>query len=164
MKPYHNALEDLKSNRSIQLLEKNKFAHLACHSGEEIYLVPISYYFAKGYLYSHSRPGHKIDLMRRNPNVCIQVEEVEDFFHWKSVVAWGRFEELKGDEATLAMRQLIQKFAGDEKRRSELEIDFAAQLESAVIYRVKIERITGRYEDGEHDESLDTLDFEAVSF
>ena len=62
------------------------------------------------------------------------------------------------------MRRLIQNFLGDEKRRSELEIDFAAQLVSAIIYRVKIDRITGRYEDGERDDSLDTINFEAVSF
>lgn len=164
MKPYHNPIENLKSNRSVQLLERNKFAHLACHSGNDIYLVPISYFFEDGYLYSHSRQGHKIDMMRNNPNVCIQVEEVQDFFHWKSVVAWGHFEELKDDEATFAMRRLIQNFVNNEKRKSELEIDFAAQLESAIIYRVKIDRITGRYEDGEHDDSLDDINFDTVSF
>lgn len=146
MKPNHGEIESLNTKENIELIERNQFAHLACHSRDEVYLVPISYYYEDGYIYSHSKPGHKIDLMRKNPNVCFQVEEVKDFFHWKSVVLWGRFEELFGDQATVAMRQLIHRFAGDEKRRSELEIDFAAQLESSIIYRIKIEKFTGRGE------------------
>lgn len=147
MKPYHGEIAELNSADNIKLLERNKFAHLACHVKDDIFLVPISYVFADGYIYSHSKPGHKVEMMRKNPKVCFQVEEVQDFFHWKSVVAWGEFEELKGDAATTAMRLLIQKFVGNEKRRSELEIDFAAQLESAIIYRIKVEKSTGRFED-----------------
>lgn len=146
MKPNHGEIESLKSQENIKLLERNKFAHLACHNSQEVYLVPISYVFSDGYIYSHSKPGHKIDLMRKNPEVCFQVEEVQDFFHWKSVVLWGKFEELYGDDATRAMRHLIREFTRDEKRKSELEIDFAAQLESSIMCRIKIEKSTGRAE------------------
>lgn len=149
MKPNHGEIESLNSRENIQLLERNTFAHLACHNSKEVYLVPISYIFEDGYIYSHSKPGHKIDIMRKNPEVCFQVEEVQDFFHWKSVVLWGRFEELFGDAATIAMRRLIQEFTKDEKRRSELEVDFATQLESSIIYRIKVEKSTGRAE-GSH--------------
>lgn len=149
MKPSHGEIESLNPQENMQLIERNHFAHLACHSSKEVYLVPISYIFEDGAIYSHSKPGHKIDIMRKNPEVCFQVEEVQDFFHWKSVVLWGRFEELFGDEATRIMRRLIQKFAGDVKRRSDLEVDFAAQLESSIMYRIKIEKFTGRAE-GSH--------------
>lgn len=149
MKPNHGEIESLSSRENISLIERNKFAHLACHNKDEVYLVPISYVFIDGYIYSHSKPGHKIDLMRKNPNVCFQVEEVTDFFHWKSVVLWGKFEELFGDAATNAMRRLIREFSSDDKRRSELEIDFAAQLESSIMYRIKIDKTTGRAE-GSH--------------
>ena len=147
MKPQHGEIAALNTVDNIKLLERNRFAHLACHVKDDIFLVPISYVFADGYIYSHSKPGHKVEMMRKNPKVCFQVEEVQDFFHWKSVVAWGDFEELKGDAATTAMRLLLHKFYENEKRRSELEIDFAAQLESAIIYRIKINKSTGRFED-----------------
>lgn len=146
MKPHHGEIAALNSTDNIKLLARNRFAHLACHVKDDIFLVPISYVFEDGYIYSHSKPGHKVEMMRKNPKVCFQVEEVQDFFHWKSVVAWGTFEELKGDAATVAMRLLLSKFVGSEKRRSELEIDFAAQLESAIIYRIKVEKSTGRFE------------------
>lgn len=148
MKPHHGKIEALKSVDCIRLLERSRFGHLACKAKDDIYLVPITFAFEDGYLYSHSKLGKKIEMMRKNPHVCIQAEEVQDFFRWKSVIAWGRFEELKGTDATTAMRILIQKVTEKEPdtRRSELEVDFAALIESAIIYRIKIERSTGRYE------------------
>lgn len=148
MKPHHGEIKSLNSAESIKLLEQNRFGHLACHTKDDIYIVPITYAFEDGCIYSHSKLGKKIEMMRKNPQVCIQVEEVRDFFRWKSVIAWGRFEELKGDKATIAMRRLIQNVAEKENniRRSELEIDLSAQLEAAIIFQIKIERSTGRCE------------------
>lgn len=148
MKPHHGEIKNLNSEDCHKLLQRNRFGHLACHVKDDIYLVPITYTFEDGYIYSHSRLGQKIQMMRKNPHVCVQVEEVDDFFRWKSVIVWGRFEELKDDEAKIAMRRLIQNVAvsADGNRRSELETDFAALLEMAIIYRIKIERSTGRYE------------------
>lgn len=148
MKPHHGEIKNLNSAESIKLLERNRFGHLACHVKDGIYLVPITYAFEDGYIYSHSKLGQKIKMMRKSPQVCVQVEEVQDFFRWKSVIAWGTFEELKGDDAKIAMRRLIQKVTIGERnnRKSELETDFAALLEMAVIYRIKIEHSTGRYE------------------
>ena len=146
MKPYHGELDNLYPNESLSLLEEKQFAHLACHAGHEIYLVPISYVYSDQSIYSHSKPGRKIDLMRKNPKVCLQVEDIKDFFHWKSVIVWGRYEELKGDQANRAMRLLLQKFREQNKRHSSLELDFSAQLESAIIYQIHIEKMTSRSE------------------
>ena len=148
MKPHHGVIVPLSSADIIKFLEKGRFGHLACHVKDDIYIVPITYVFEDGYIYSHSRLGKKIEMMRRNPRICIQVEEVEDFFRWKSVIAWGQYEELKGDKATIAMRRLIHKMAekGTDSRRSELEVDITAQLESAIIFQIKVEKSSGRCE------------------
>lgn len=148
MKPHHGEIKPLSSTETIQLLEKNRFGHLACHANDEIYLVPITFAFEEGYIYSHSKLGKKIEMMRRSPQVCVQVEEVENFFRWKSAIVWGRFEELKGDMATIAMRRLIKKVAEKEidSRRSDLEVDLSALLESAIIFQIKVEKSTGRCE------------------
>lgn len=148
MKPHHGDIKILSEVESRKLLETARFGHLACHLKEELYFIPLTFAFEDGYLYSHSRLGKKIKIMRKNPQVCVQVEEIEDFFRWKSVIAWGQFEELNGDEVSIAMRRLIKGLIEKEtdKRRSDLEIDIAAQLESAIIYRIKVEKITGRCE------------------
>lgn len=148
MKPYHGQIGTLDSQEALSLFEQCRFAHLACHHHADLYLVPISYVYADGVLYSHSEPGRKIDIMRKNPHVCIQVEKVEDYFHWRSAIAWGDFEELTGDQAAGAMRILLKKVSeeADSMQLSSLGLDMTAQLESAIIYRIKINKVTGRYE------------------
>lgn len=150
MIPHHGEIKNLDSSECLHLLERTRSGHLACHGNNDLYLVPITCCFEEdGSIYSHSRPGKKIDMMRKNSRVCVQMEEVEGFFKWKSVIVWGQFEELKGSEAAIAMRRLIQRIAEKEsnKRRSDLEIDLAVLIESAIIYRIKIEKSTGRYEE-----------------
>lgn len=148
MKPHHGHIATMKSTEAKSLFEECRFAHLACHNRDDIYLVPISYIFEDGAIYSHSEPGRKIDIMRKNPHVCVQVEKIQDFFHWRSAIAWGDFEELSGDEANEAMRLLLKKVSEEKgaAQMSSLGLDMAAQLESAIIYKITVKEITGRYE------------------
>jgi len=85
-------------------------------------------------------------MMRKNASICIQVEEVQDFFHWKSVVSWGNFEELSGDQSSTAMRLLIKKVSKRNDGVSSLDLDFTALFEAAIIYRMKIDSLSGRTE------------------
>jgi nitroimidazol reductase NimA-like FMN-containing flavoprotein (pyridoxamine 5'-phosphate oxidase superfamily) len=43
-------------------------------------------------------PGQKIDWLRANPQVCIQVGEIKNNEVWWSVVVEGRYEEFPDDE------------------------------------------------------------------
>lgn len=148
MKPHHGRIDNLNETDSLRLLKEGHLGHLACHDHNEIYLVPISYAFEDGFIYSHSRPGKKIEIMRKNSRICIQVEDIHDFFQWKSVIAWGHFEELQGDAAATAMHMLLGKMTEREIGRgsSLLEVDMAALLETAIIYRMKVSKMTGRCE------------------
>lgn len=141
-----NKIDD--SKEMISILERGGLAHLGCYHGGEVYIIPITYVFADGYIYSHSQPGKKIEMMRNNPKVCVQIEEVKDLFDWKSIIAWGAFEELKDLEAAKGMRLLIQSITRSQKvHLPSLEVDFTALLEKAIIFRIKVEKMTGRYED-----------------
>ena len=150
MDTHHGEIGTLGAAETLKLLELGSIGHLGCSKNEEVYVVPITYAFDDGYLYSHAKPGKKIEMMRKNPRICIQVEEVQNLFQWKSAIAWGRFEELKGDRAARAMRLLIKKI-GDKQGKgpgSPLEFDIEALLETAVIFAMKIEKTTGRSEGG----------------
>ena len=35
-------------------------------------------------------------MMRENPWVCVEVDHMDNLANWRSVIAWGRFEELGG--------------------------------------------------------------------
>lgn len=93
-----------------ELLRAESVARLACSADGELYVVPISYAYDGSSLIVHSVPGRKIEMMRRNPEVCLEVDRVAGPAEWRSVIAWGRFEELQGDEARHAMELLIDRF------------------------------------------------------
>lgn len=62
---------------------------LGCHADDTTYVVPITYAYDGNYVYGHTREGLKIDIMRKNPKVCFQVDATEDMGNWRSVIAWG---------------------------------------------------------------------------
>lgn len=63
----------------LQIVDKAKVLHLGLFDGEYPYVVPLhyGYEYADGTLvfYLHSaKEGHKLNLIRENPNVCVELE------------------------------------------------------------------------------------------
>jgi nitroimidazol reductase NimA-like FMN-containing flavoprotein (pyridoxamine 5'-phosphate oxidase superfamily) len=148
VKPYHGQIQELSPADTMSVLNRGYMGHLGSYYHGEVYVVPVTYTFEDGYIYSHSRPGKKIQMMQHNPEVCFQVEEVKDFYRWKSAIAWGTFEEIRGDQANIAMRNMIKKISPqfNQAVNSQLELDFAALLEASILFRIKIKKSTGRTE------------------
>ncbi|MDX1762330.1 MAG: pyridoxamine 5'-phosphate oxidase family protein, partial [Christiangramia sp.] len=88
-------LGELKNNQIEYLLYCHVVGRIGCYSDNEVYVVPITYAYEDGYIYGHTREGKKIDMMRKNPNVCFEVDVVDNMSNWRSVISWGKFEELK---------------------------------------------------------------------
>jgi nitroimidazol reductase NimA-like FMN-containing flavoprotein (pyridoxamine 5'-phosphate oxidase superfamily) len=44
--------------------------------------------------YGYTTVGQKVEWMRANPQVCVEVDEAENCICWRSVIAFGRYEEL----------------------------------------------------------------------
>jgi nitroimidazol reductase NimA-like FMN-containing flavoprotein (pyridoxamine 5'-phosphate oxidase superfamily) len=148
METEHGKLRELSSREIDAVLNEGSHAHLGCRRGNEIYVVPVTYARDGDYLYSHSRRGKKIEMMRSHPHVCIQVEDVKSLFKWRSVVVHAKFEELEELEAARGMRLLMLRILELERARglTPLEIETSAILSKAVIYRFRIEEATGRSE------------------
>ncbi len=94
-----------------ELLAGQKIGRLGCHSLGRTYVVPIAYAYEDGAIVAHSTEGLKLRMMRENPHVCFEADAMDDISNWRSVVAWGRFEELHGAQADRAMAQLIARLA-----------------------------------------------------
>lgn len=148
----HGKIDFLEKTDVLETLERGNLGHLGCFWANEVYVVPITYVFENPYIYSHSKDGKKISMMRQNPHVCIEVEEIRDMFSWRSAIAWGEYEELRGDEATTGMRMLIKKITHEiaNGKSSPLEMDFDALFEEAVIYRIRVNKLSGRFEGNLH--------------
>lgn len=87
-------IRTLATLECTKLLTANRFARLACAKDGQPYIVPLYYAHSDNHLYAFSMLGKKIDWMRSNPLVSVQVDEQGPGRSWKSVVVDGRYEEL----------------------------------------------------------------------
>jgi nitroimidazol reductase NimA-like FMN-containing flavoprotein (pyridoxamine 5'-phosphate oxidase superfamily) len=136
------------------LLASQRFARLGCHADGKTYVVPISYAFVQGRLIGQTTPGLKISMMRKNPEVCVEVDDIRTLTDWRSVILWGKYEELSGMEAIEAMGHLLDRFGPifeDSKSHDRLGRNITPdRLDDKpapnVVYVIHITEKTGRYE------------------
>lgn len=150
-------LGELSPREIEQLLQSEMIARLGCHLDGRTYVVPITYAYADGGLLWHSKQGLKLEMLRRNPKVCVQVDHVDSLVNWRSVIAWGEFEELKGPAAEHAMAQLRSRFLAltlsetrvmPSKLRSSETHERGSAAPLSPIYRILLTEKTGRFERG----------------
>jgi hypothetical protein len=87
-------ITELSEAQCNEFLSASRVGRLACARDGQPYVVPVTFAFAQHALYSFSLPGQKIEWMRENPKVCVQVDESGERGAWKSVVVFGRYAEL----------------------------------------------------------------------
>lgn len=93
-----------------KVIVNNTIGRLGCHADGRTYVVPISYAYDGDYIYARTFEGLKISMMRKNPNVCFQIDEMENMANWKSVISWGIFEELtRVEERNAGLQKLIAR-------------------------------------------------------
>jgi uncharacterized protein len=145
-------LGKLDNDEIDDFLRLEVIGRIGCHYDGLTYVVPITYVFDGAFIYAHTSEGMKIDMMRQNPNVCFEVDKIENMGNWQSVILWGVFEELQGYDARLAMQKLITRMlplitSVTSQPTHGIE---AHQLETdghkAVVYRIRIIEKTGRFE------------------
>ncbi|MER8963320.1 pyridoxamine 5'-phosphate oxidase family protein [Mesorhizobium sp. M0959] len=87
-------IRTLSALECTKLLTANRVGRLACAKDGQPYVVPLHYAHPDNHLYAFSMLGKKIDWMRANPLVSVQVDERGQGRGWRSVVVDGRYEEL----------------------------------------------------------------------
>src|ERR1051325_8643099 len=93
------------------LLEEANLGHLGCITKDGPYVIPVNYIFHDGNIYIHSLEGAKIDALRANPKVCLQVDRLENAYKWRSAIAFGKYEEITNpDERYWFMRRILVRF------------------------------------------------------
>ena len=87
-------VKEMTQEECIAVVSNGRMGNLACARDNRPYVVPIYYAYAENHLYSLSMPGQKIDWMRTNPRVCVQVGSFSERTAWQSVVMHGLYKEL----------------------------------------------------------------------
>ena len=149
-------MKTMTIKESTQLLAENYIGRLGYISKERPEIIPITYYYdpEQKIILSYSGPGSKIDALRKNPLVTFQVDEIITLKEWKSVLLYGRFEELKGIDAKYMLRLFSEGVKKTIKNKGKSSPDFIHDFSSKksssdtpIVYRIHIEEIVGRQRD-----------------
>ncbi|OBX24954.1 hypothetical protein LX77_01787 [Gelidibacter algens] len=144
---------NLEDKDSKFVLENNYLGHLAYIYQNRPFVVPITYFYhpAKNVIICYSAEGHKMNAMRKNKQVAMNIVDVDALTNWKSVLVHGTFEQLFASEAksylhdfSLGIKSLVA-----EKELKDLSFisEFSSKLideNSPMIFVIKIEEITGK--------------------
>jgi nitroimidazol reductase NimA-like FMN-containing flavoprotein (pyridoxamine 5'-phosphate oxidase superfamily) len=148
-------LGELNPNEIESLLRNQMIGRIGCSDGNTIFVVPITYAYDGTFIYCHSKVGLKIKMMRNNPSVCFEVDQLSTMKDWKSVIAWGTYEELQDDEARQVGVQIFSErmkpfvaseTLGPTMRQPEPHPPDIGP--KPVFFRIRVTKKTGRFERG----------------
>ena len=153
------------------LLARTRVGRLACAHENLPYVIPIYFVYEDPYLYGFTTLGQKVEWMRSNPLVCVELDEIVNGSQWMSIVIFGRYQELpdtpehverwdhhrhlplqdkppdmltNGQERWHA-HELLQRYAQWwEAGSASSTLRNPGQPLEPVFYRIHIDKITGR--------------------
>lgn len=135
-------MKELNQAEVTKLLAESTVGRLGCVDHGEPYVVPINYFFEDGKIYSHSLPGHKIDLLRTHPRACLQVDKIENGFEWRSALAFGNYQEIRSpDERRAILSKFLARFPLLTPVESVMATDASAP--DSIVFCICVDRITG---------------------
>ena len=136
---------DMPVEEMKALLQAVGFGHLGCARDNRPYVVPMHFAYDSECVYFLTTEGMKTSYIEHNPQVCLQVEEVQDAARWRSVMVTGRAERLTGAEDTERAMQLIATRNPTLTPALNLtQIDAWGRANNIALYRLRPEVLDGR--------------------
>ena len=142
-------IHEMTEGECRDALARASFGRLACARENQPYVVPIYFAYDGHHVYAFSTPGQKIDWMRSNPLVCLEIDERTSLDRWTSVIVSGRYEELPDTPEFAADRARAQEALQTRAMWWDYATIPAAEWRrkpgpfTPIFYRIHIERISG---------------------
>ena len=143
-------IKELTTDECFKVLAAKRVGRLACAHENQPYIVPFHFVVDGGKcFYAVSTLGQKIEWMRANSFVCVEVDEIISQFEWTSLIVFGRYQELPD----------VAEFETERNRAYELLSRHALWWQPAYVtgahlspatddkpiyFRIFIDKITGR--------------------
>ena len=138
-------VEDMSPAEMHALLQRGSFGHLGCARDNRPYVLPMHYAYDGKELYFFTTHGMKTQYIKANSQVCLQVEEIKDPTHWKSVMVIGLAGELTSAEETQrAMKLITERNPSLTPAISATQLDSLGRAVDIALYRITPEIIDGR--------------------
>lgn len=146
-------LGTLSEQQINNLLLSQSVGRLACVNGKKPYIVPVTYVYDGKVIIGQTREGEKLNFLRKNPNVCFEVDTMTDMANWQCVLVHGKFVELTGREAENARSYLFNRImhlmtsatVHPHEHGAQSDIDDSNRVKP-VMYKIEIKDKTGRFE------------------
>jgi uncharacterized protein len=146
-------LGELNEMQIQNILTSQVVGRIGCTDGKQPYIVPVTFTYDGEYIYGQTNEGTKLNMLRKNKNVCFEVDVMTDMRNWQSIIVYGKFEELKNKAAEKAREILFGRVftlmtsstIHAHEHEAAAKVDDSNRLKH-VMYRIKIKKITGRFE------------------
>ncbi len=133
-----------------EIIRGSSVCRMGLCDGDRPYVVPMNFGYRDGKVYMHSAlEGRKLDIIRKNTNVCLVFETDLEMVHaeeacgfsmkYRSVIAWGKATiREEAQEKAFGLNVIMEHYTGK-------NFEFPAQaLARVVVIRVEIEEMTGK--------------------
>jgi len=132
------------------IIKKALICRLGLSDGENPYIVPLSFGYKDKTLYFHSAAkGKKIDIIRKNPRVCFEIEINSEIIKAEGACKWGmRYQSVIGygkavllqntDEKREALKVIMSQYSDRQYHFVDKEIQKAA------VIKLEIGDMTGK--------------------
>ena len=138
-------VEDMAPAEMHALLQREHFGHLGCARDGRPYVLPMNYAYDGKELFFFTTEGMKTQFIKANPHVCLQVEEITDSTHWRSVMVIGKAEQLtKAEEMQRAMKLITERNPSLTPAISATQLDALGRAVDIALYRITPELMDGR--------------------
>lgn len=138
-------IEEMYDDEIRKTLKRLNYAHLACCRDDLPYVVPVHYAYDGEHIFIYTTEGKKAEMLRANPELCLQAEDVADKENWVSVIAFGQAERLVDeDERRSALDRILEINPRLTPAVSIRWMDSWVRENVEVIYRVRPRKMTGR--------------------
>ena len=140
-------IDELNDTECREFLSQSSMARLGCSLNDQPYIIPVGFAYEDNFIYVFATLGKKIEWMRTNPKVCVQVDESKGQSDWVSVIANGEYQELpepKFAKERAHARSLLQKrHHWWLNSLAERRIQMRDQDIEPVFFRIRIQSLSG---------------------
>ncbi len=134
----------------VSIIRRSTVCRLGMSDDGQPYVIPMSFGYQDGAVYFHCAPeGRKIEILRKNPRVCIEFDvdcllKTGDSackwgFHFNSAIAFGVAAIIEDStEKQAGLDIIMRQYSGDVFMYSE------SALDKIVVIRVNVTELTGK--------------------
>ena len=142
-------IHELNAAECRQVIAGGSLGRIACARDGQPYITPAFFHYEPGdeALYSFATPGQRVEWMRSNQKVCVEIERMVNDFNWSTVIIFGIYQELREADGHAAARKRAISLLEHRRRwwlPGAVRVATEERPDEPVFHRIVISQMTGR--------------------